>query len=68
VATLSPEVADRAAGGGVGEPELGGDQAGGPMVDEIGAEDLVPPVEDVGGLEEEALVAIVVHEAASQLG
>jgi hypothetical protein len=47
---------------------LGGDLAGGPMVDEIGAEDLVPPVEDVGGLEEEALVAIVVHEAASQLG
>jgi hypothetical protein len=37
------------------------------MVEEIGAEDLVPPVEDVGGLEEEALVAIVVHEAASQL-
>jgi hypothetical protein len=47
---------------------LGGDLAGGPMVDERGAEDLVPPVEDVGGLEEEALVAIVVHEAASQLG
>jgi hypothetical protein len=38
------------------------------MVDEVGAEDLVPPVEGVGGLEEEALVAIVVHEAASQLG
>jgi hypothetical protein len=47
---------------------LGGDLAGGSTVDEIGAEDLVPPVEDVGGLEEEALVAIVVHEAASQLG
>ena len=66
--TLSPEVADQAAGRGVGEPESGGDLAGGPMVNEIGAEDLVPPVEDVGGLEEEALVAIVVHEAASQLG
>ena len=47
---------------------MGGDLAGGPRVDEIGAKDLVPPVEDVGGLEEEALVAIVVHEAASQLG
>jgi hypothetical protein len=68
VVALSPEVADQAAGRGVGEPELGGDLAGGPMVDEIGAEDLVPPVEGVGGLEEEALVAMVVHEAASQLG
>ena len=68
IAALSPEVADQATGRGVGEPELGGDLAGGPMLDEIGAEDLVPPVEDVGGLEEEALVAIVVHEAASQLG
>jgi hypothetical protein len=68
VVTLSPEVADQATGRGVGEPELGGDLAGGPMVDEIGAEDLVPPVEDISGLEEEALVAIVVHEAASQLG
>jgi hypothetical protein len=38
------------------------------MVDEVGAEDLIPPVEDVGGLKEEALVAIVVHEAASQPG
>jgi hypothetical protein len=38
------------------------------MLDEMGAEDLVPPVEDVGGHEEEALVAIVVHEAASELG
>src|SRR4051794_1166108 len=38
------------------------------MLDEIGAEDLVPPVEGVGGLEEEALVAIVVHEAASNWG
>ena len=47
---------------------MGGDLAGGPMVDEIGAEDLVPPVEGVGRLEEEALIAIVVHEAASQLG
>jgi hypothetical protein len=31
------------------------------MLDEIAAEDHVPPVEGVGGLEEEALVAIVVH-------
>jgi hypothetical protein len=38
------------------------------MVDKIGTENLVPPVEDVGGLEEEALVAIVVHETVSQLG
>jgi hypothetical protein len=38
------------------------------MLDEIGAEDLVSPVEGVGRPEEEALVAIVVHEAASQLG
>jgi hypothetical protein len=68
VATLSPEVADQATGRGVGEPELSGDLAGGPMLDEIGVENLVPPVEGVGGLEEEALIAIVVHEAASQLG
>jgi hypothetical protein len=47
---------------------LGGDLAGGPRVAEVGAEDLRPPVEDVGGLEEEGLVAIVVHEAASPLG
>ena len=47
---------------------MSGDLAGGPMVDEVGAEDLVPPVEDVGGLEEKALVASVVHEATSQLG
>jgi hypothetical protein len=38
------------------------------MVDEIGTEDLVSPVEGVGGLEEEALATIVVHEAASGLG
>ena len=68
VATLGPEVADQATRRSVGEPELGGDLARGTMLDEICAEDLVPPVEDVGGLEEEALVAIVVHEAASQLG
>jgi hypothetical protein len=38
------------------------------MLDEIGAEDLVPPVEDVGGLKEEALVAIVVHEGGLPTG
>jgi hypothetical protein len=38
------------------------------MLDEIGAEGLVPPVEGVGGLEEEALAVTVVHEAASTLG
>ena len=68
IATLGSEVADQATRRSVGEPELGGDLARGAMLDEIGAEDLVPPVEEVGGLEEEALVAIVVHEAASQLG
>jgi hypothetical protein len=38
------------------------------MLDEIGAEGLVPPVEGVGGLEEGALAVRVVHEAASRLG
>jgi hypothetical protein len=38
------------------------------MLDEKGAEGLVPPVEGVGGLEEEALAVSVVHEGASTLG
>jgi hypothetical protein len=38
------------------------------MLDEIGAEGLVPSVEGVGGFEEEALAVTVVHEAASTLG
>jgi hypothetical protein len=38
------------------------------MLDEIGAERLVPPVKGVGRLEEEALAVRVVHGAASRPG
>jgi hypothetical protein len=68
VATLSAEVADQATRRAIGEPELGRDLARWTMLDEVGAEGLVPPVEGVGGLEKEALAVSVVHEAASRLG
>jgi hypothetical protein len=38
------------------------------MLDEIGAEGLIPPVEGVCGLEEEVEGVLVVHEATSTLG
>jgi hypothetical protein len=38
------------------------------MLDEIGAEGLVPPVEGGCGLEEEVEAGLVVHEATSRPG
>jgi hypothetical protein len=38
------------------------------MLDEIGAEGLVPPVEDGCGLEEEVEAGHVIHEATSRAG
>jgi hypothetical protein len=38
------------------------------MLHEIGAEGLVPPVEDICGLEEEVEAGLVVHESISSQG
>jgi hypothetical protein len=62
--TPSPEVADHATQGVVGVAGLLGDLLQGAPLDEIGAECFIAAMERVGGFEEEAQAACIVHDLA----
>jgi hypothetical protein len=62
LATPGAEVADQIAQGGVAVAETLGDLTERALLDEIGAEGLVAPVQGIGGLEEEAEGARIIHD------
>jgi hypothetical protein len=64
LSTLSAKVTDHAAEGVVAVARLPGDVLQGTPLDEVGTERLIAAVERVGGFDEEAQAAGIVHDLA----